>query len=106
MEFLAEAQRTAIVACGEAMDIESLYRSQLARGVVHDLRKLECLCQGGVHFLAVAVGMQVGVAKRKIQLHVAPWIAGHLPSDVRNGLFGSPPAFSRPRQVRSHEPCP
>src|SRR5262249_60550869 len=97
MEFLAEAQRTAIVACGGAMDIESLYRSQLARGVVHDLRKLECLCQGGVHFLAVAVGMQVGVAKRKIQLHVAPWTAGHLAPYVRDALFCSAPAIRRQR---------
>src|SRR5215470_13376420 len=59
-ELLGETQRIATVARGEAMDVESVNRSQPAPSVVHDLGKLESLRQSGVHFLAAAVGLQVG----------------------------------------------
>src|SRR4029450_4826356 len=58
-ELLAESQGATIVPRGVAIDIEPVYRSQPAPSVVHDLGKLECLGQGGVHFLPAAEGMQV-----------------------------------------------
>src|SRR5438093_3450743 len=66
-ELLGEAERTSVLARGEAMGIESEYRSQLVPGVARDLRELESLCQRGVHFRAAGrAGMQDGVAKREI----------------------------------------
>src|SRR5215467_3346073 len=99
-ELLAETQGTAIVACGEAMDIESVYRPQPAPRVVRDLGKLESVREGGAHFLAPAQGVQVSVAKREIQLDVASWIVGHLTSEARNRLLGSTATFGHERQVR------
>jgi hypothetical protein len=66
-ELLAETEGTPILARGEAMDIESEYRSQPVPGVVNDLGKLKSLRQRGVHFRAAArARMQDGVAKREI----------------------------------------
>ncbi len=81
-ELLAETEGDPILAGGEAMGIESEYRSQPVPGVVNDLGKLESLRERRVHVLGAAcAGMQDDVAKREIQAHVAAWIAGHLTSE-------------------------
>ncbi len=100
-ELLGETEGISILTCGEAMGIESEYRSQPVPDVVHDLGKRESLRQRGVHFRAAArAGMQDGVAKREVQAHVAAWIRGHLSSKVCDGLLNSCAAFAQQRQMR------
>src|SRR5258705_3235448 len=100
-ELLSETEGDSILAGGEAMGVESEYRSQPVPGVVHDVGKLESLRKGGAHFRAAArAGMQDGMAKREIQAHVAAWIAGDLMSEASNGLLDSCATFSQQRQLR------
>src|SRR5713101_5637780 len=95
-ELLGETEGISILACGEAMGIESPYRSQPVAGVVHDLGKLERLRQRGVYFrVGACLTMHEGVAKREIQAHVAAWITGHLTSEACNGLLDSCAAFGQ-----------
>src|SRR5262249_51189949 len=93
-DLLAQSQGTTKVAPRKGVDIAPVYRSQPAPTVVHDLGKLQRLRQGGAHLLAAAEGMQVSVAKREIQVHVAAWIRGHLASEAGNGLLRSPATFA------------
>ena len=100
-ELLGETEGDPILARGEAMSIESEYRSQPVPGVVNGLGKLESLRERGVHVRAgTCAGMQDGVAKREIQAHVAAWIGGHLTSEACNGLLDSCATFRQQRQVR------
>jgi hypothetical protein len=94
-ELLGETEGISILAGGEAMGIESPYRSQPVPGVVHDLGKLERRRQRGVYFGAAGLSMHEGVAKREIEAHVAAWIAGHLTSEACNGLLDSYATFGQ-----------
>src|SRR5207237_2767489 len=74
-ELLGETEGDSILACGEAIGVESEYRSQPVPGVVDDLGQLESLRERGVHVRSAAgAGMQDGMAKRELETHVA---AGH-----------------------------
>src|SRR6266478_2081557 len=81
-ELLGETEGISILACGEAMGIESPYRSQPVPGVIHDLGKLERLRQRGVYVrVGACLTMHEEVAKREIEAHVAAWIGGHQTSE-------------------------
>src|SRR6266700_7032718 len=99
-ELLGETEGISILACGEAMGIESPYRSQPVAGVVHDLGKLERLRQRGVYFrVGACLTMHEGVAKREIQAYVAAWIGGHLTSEACNGLLDSCATLRQQRET-------
>src|SRR6266581_6831060 len=53
-ELLAQTEGDSILACGQAVGIESEYRSQPVPSVVNRLGKLESFREGGVHFLGIA----------------------------------------------------
>ncbi len=101
MPNFGETEGDSILACGEAMGVESEYRSQPVPGVVDDLGKLESLRERGVHVRSAAgAGMQDGMAKREIETHVAAGIGGHLRSEACNGLPDSGATLRQKRQVR------
>src|SRR6266567_1680882 len=65
-ELLAETEGDSILACKQAVGIESEYRSQPIPSVVNRLGKLESFREGGVHFLGIAhAGMHDGVPQRE-----------------------------------------
>src|SRR6266540_173210 len=100
-ELLGETEGDSILACGEAMEVESVYRSQPVPGVVDDLGKLESLAERGAHVRGAAgASMHDGIAKREIKTHVTAWIGGHLTSEACNGLLDSSATLRQQRQVR------